>query len=190
MPTRKVLAGFTLIELLVTVVLLSLLAGMASTSWSTVIGSSKHRQMINELRLVFAVARSYATDKRGLTTICPLSEAQKCVDDWSLPIAIFTDKNNDKRPDSGRIHRIFNPVPSRSQLYSRTAGRGYFQLAPDGMSHGTLGSLVACSNMPNAPARMSYIALNIGGRLRVLDDKDGDGTIKLPWGPVLTCPKT
>lgn len=190
MPTRKVLAGFTLIELLVTVILLSLLAGMASTFWSALIGSSKHRQMINDLRLVFAVARSYATDKRGLTTICPLSEAQKCVDDWSLPIAIFTDKNNDKRPDNGRIHRSFNPVPSRSHIYSRTAGRGYFQLAPDGMSHGTLGSLVACSNIPGSQVRMSYLALNMGGRLRVLDDKDGDGTIKLPWGPVLTCPRT
>ncbi|MEO9524982.1 GspH/FimT family protein [Marinobacter alexandrii] len=190
MPTRKALMGFTLIELLVTVVLLTLLAGMASTSWSTLIASSQHRQMVNDLHLVFAVARSYATDKRGLTTICPLSEAQKCVDDWSLPISIFTDKNNDRRPDNGQIHRVFNPVPSRSTIYSRTAGRGYFQLAPDGMSHGTLGSLVACSNMPGAPNRMSYIAMNFGGRLRVLDDKDGDGTIKLPWGPVLTCPKT
>lgn len=190
MPTRNALMGFTLIELLVTVVLLTLLAGIASTSWSTLIAASQHRQMVNDLRLVFAVARSYATDKRGLTTICPLSTAQKCVDDWSLPIAIFTDKNNDKRPDNGRIHRVFSPVSSRSRMYSRTAGRGYFQLASDGMSHGTLGSLVACSSMPDAPPRMSYIALNIGGRLRVLDDQDGDGVIQLPWGPVLTCPKT
>lgn len=188
MPTRKALMGFTLIELLFTVVLLALLAGMASMSWSTLIGSSKHRQMINDLRLVFAVARSYATDKRGLTTVCPLSASQRCIDDWSLPIAVFTDKNNDKRPDNGKILRLFKPVPEKSTLYSRTAGRGYFQLAPDGMSRGTMGSLVACTSVPGSATQMSYVALNIGGRLRVLSDANGDGEIKLPWGPVLTCP--
>ena len=188
MPTRKLLAGFTLVELVIALVLLSLLAGMASTSWNTLVTSSRHRQMVNDIRLMFSVARSYATDKRGLTTVCPLSESQRCVDDWSLPIAVFTDKNNDKRPDNGKIHRLFKPVPDRSALYSRTAGRGYFQLAPDGMSRGTMGSLVACSTVPGSATQMSYLALNIGGRLRVMSDTDGDGKIKLPWGPVLTCP--
>lgn len=188
MLTRKSHSGFTLVELVITLVLLSLLAGMASTSWNTLMTSSRHRQMVNDIRLMFSVARSYATDKRGLTTVCPLSKAQKCVDDWSLPVAVFTDKNNDKRPDNGKIHRLFRPVPDRSTLYSRTAGRGYFQLAPDGMSRGTMGSLIACSGASGSARQMSYLALNIGGRLRVLDDSDGDGKIKLPWGPVLTCP--
>lgn len=187
MPTRRLAAGFTLVELVISLVLLSLLAGMASHYWDSQIRSSQHRQMVSNFRLMFAVARSYATDHRGLTTICPLSDAQRCVDDWTLPIAVFMDKDNDKRPDAGKVFRLFEPLPRHSQVYSRTAGRGYFQLAPNGMSHGTLGSLVACSQMAEAPAKISYIALNIGGRLRVLEDEDEDGTIKLPWGPVLHC---
>ncbi len=187
MPTRRFSAGFTLVELIIALALLVLLAGMASHSWHSQIRSSQHRQMVSNFQQLFAVARSYATDQRGLTTICPLSEAQRCVDDWSLPIAVFMDKNNDKRPDGGKIHRFFEPVPHHAHVYSRTAGRGYFQLAANGMSHGTLGSLVACSQMVEAPAKISYIALNIGGRVRVLKDEDEDGTIKLPWGPVLRC---
>ncbi|MCS5563415.1 GspH/FimT family pseudopilin [Marinobacter sp.] len=188
MPSRNSLAGYTLIELMATLVLFALLAGMASASWNTVIGLNRHRDMVNEVQLMFAVARSYATNHRGLTTLCPLSQAQKCVDDWTLPVGIFTDRDNDKRPDDGRIHRVFQPVSQNSSIASRTAGRGYFQLASDGMSHGTLGSLIVCTPVPDAAPHLTYIALNMGGRIRVLNDTDGDGRIKLPWGPVLTCP--
>lgn len=56
------------------------------------------------------------------------------------------------------------------------------------MSHGTMGSLVACSTSTNGGFNMSYLALNIGGRIRTLHDEDGDGSIRLPWGTTVTCP--
>ncbi|WP_170005832.1 GspH/FimT family protein [Marinobacter guineae] len=182
--------GFTLVELVLTLALLAFLAGIASTSWTRLISETRHTDIVNGTYRMFALARSYAVHQKTLTTICPLSAALRCIDDWNRPVSVFPDRNNDKRPDNGRIHRVFNLTKSNSRLYSRTAGRGYFQLAPNGMSHGTMGSLVACSQSGDQSAAMSYLALNIGGRLRTLRDKDGDGAIRLPWGTTITCPST
>lgn len=190
MHSRKTSQGFTLIELVVTLTLVAVLAGLASTSWTSLIASTRHTDVINDAHRMFALARSYAINQRILTTICPLSASLTCTDDWNKPVSIFPDENNDKRPDNARVHHVFNLAKGHSRLYSRTAGRGYFQLSPNGMSHGTMGSLVACSRSGDGSIEMSYLALNIGGRLRRLHDDDEDGTIKLPWGTTLTCPQT
>jgi len=190
MISWKTSQGFTLIELVVTLTLIAILAGLASTSWTSLIASTRHKDVVNDTHRMFALARSYAINRRTLTTVCPLSISLKCTDDWSNTVSIFPDENNDKRPDNARVYQVFNLAKNHSRLYSRTAGRGYFQLSPNGMSHGTMGSLVACSHSGDGSIEMSYLALNIGGRLRHLHDDDGDGTIKLPWGTTLTCPKT
>ena len=182
--------GFPRGELILPLGLLAILAGIASTSWTRLVSENRHTDVVNSTLRMFALARSYAVHQKTLTTICPLSAAVRCIDDWNKPVSVFPDRNNDKRPDNGRIHRVFDLSKSHSRLYSRTAGRGYFQLAPNGMSHGTMGSLVACSQSGNQSSAMSYLALNIGGRLRTLRDKDGDGAIRLPWGTTVTCPST
>jgi type IV fimbrial biogenesis protein FimT len=50
-----------------------------------------------------------------------------------------------------------------------------------------MGSLVACTSAGDSLLEMSYLALNIGGRLRTLADDDNDGIITLPWGATVTC---
>jgi len=179
--------GLTLIEVILTVALLSILASFATTSWTQLVSSTRHTEMVNATHRMFAAARSHAVHRKTLTTICPLSASGQCVDDWSQPISIFPDSDNDKRPDGSRIHRTFSLSATKSILISRTAGRGYFQFAADGMSHGTMGSLIACS-VGGDRVRMSYLALNIGGRLRTLNDEDQDGIITLPWGTTVSCP--
>jgi type IV fimbrial biogenesis protein FimT len=179
--------GLTLIEVILAIALFSILASIAATSWTQLVSSSRHTEMVNSTHRMFAAARSHAVHHKTLTTICPLSASGQCFDDWSQPISIFPDSNNDKRPDNASIHRTFNLSSTNSILTSRTAGRGYFQFAADGMSHGTMGSLIACS-VGGDRVRMSYLALNIGGRLRTLSDEDQDGIITLPWGTTVSCP--
>lgn len=186
-PFRK-LQGFTLIEVLLTLSIFALLAGFVSTSLTPLLSSNRHIDVINTTTRMFALARSHAIHSNTLTTICPLSSAMECIDDWNKPVSVFPDANNDRRPDDGEIYQRFEPGNEMSTLYSRTAGRGYFQLSSDGMSHGSMGSLVVCTRSGTGSPRMSYIALNIGGRIRVLNDEDQDGVIRLPWGATLTCP--
>ncbi len=180
-------SGFTLVEAVLTVILLATLAGMASISWSNVVSNNRHHNLINDTHRMFATARSFAVHHNTLTTICPLSANMQCIDDWNQPISIFPDRDNYKRPDSGKIHKVFELGNPSSHLFSRTAGRGYFQFSSDGMSHGTMGSLVACSGVNTGEYRMTYMAINIGGRLRSLGDENRDGKITLPWGTTISC---
>lgn len=188
LPRRN--QGLTLIELVITLALMGLVAGLASASWTSLISANYHTAMIHETQRMFALARSYSVNRKTLTTICPLSTEMKCTDNWNNPVSIFPDADNNKRPDNSRIYQVLSLTKGRSSLSSRTAGRGYFQLEPNGMSHGTMGSLVACSPGEDNSVEMTYMALNIGGRLRILRDNDKDGVIKLPWGTTITCPTT
>lgn len=188
MDARSKNQGLSLIELTIITALLAIIAGFASASLGSLVNTSRHIAIVNETQRMFSLARSYAVSRGTLTTICPLSSEQKCSDNWNAPISIFPDANNDKQPDNAVIYREVSLAIKGTTLYSRTAGRGYFQLAPDGMSHGTIGSIVACSSIKQSKFEMTYMALNMGGRLRILRDDDKDGVITLPWGTTTSCP--
>ncbi|MDI9246788.1 GspH/FimT family pseudopilin [Marinobacter sp. CHS3-4] len=193
MPRFYKVRGFTLIEALITLTIFALITGFVSSSLAPLVAANRHSESVNEAMRMFSIARSYAIHRNSLTTLCPLSPAsQKCTDDWSLPVSVFPDSNNDKRPDSGKIYQLFTPATEQSTIFSRTAGRGYFQLGADGMSRGSMGSLVVCTPAETGKrhTKMTYIALNIGGRVRALADKDKDGRLTLPWGTVISCPPT
>ena len=179
--------GLTLVELLIAIALFSILAGIASTSWTSLVAANRHAELVNKTHRLFATGRSHAVHQKILTTICPLSAGGRCVDQWDLPVSVFPDRDNNKQPDGGEIHRTFQLSENHSVLISRTAGRGYFQFSANGMSHGSMGSLIACTR-DGGTFELSYLALNIGGRLRAVHDDDGNGEILLPWGTKINCP--
>lgn len=176
--------GYTFLEVLIVIVIIGILASWALSSWSTVIGNTRQRTLINDYHTLFSFGRWQAASISGIVTICPLSSEQQCIDDWSLPVHVFADQNRDGKPDEQIIRTM--PAPgSRSRARSRTAGSGYIRFADNGMVHGRTGGIVLCT--PGASTELVYLAVNKGGRFRAEYDRDRDGRILTASGDSITC---
>ncbi|MEE2762074.1 MAG: GspH/FimT family pseudopilin [Pseudomonadota bacterium] len=186
MHAPKKLAGYTLPELVITVSILAIATGFATQTWTTFVGNSRHRVILENYHALFAFARWTAASRRATITACPLSSERQCVDDWSRPVAVFLDENKDRKPDNDLILRQVQVDLTSFTLRSRTAGRGYFRFNEKGMSEGSMGSLVLCPE-DTSQGTMTYMPVNIAGRFRVEYDHDRDGIIRLPWGTKLSC---
>ena len=182
----KPIGGFTLPELIITIAIVAILMGIATPIWHEWTERAAHRTVVNQYHTLFSFARWSAASRHSLVTVCPLSDQEKCTDNWQQPISVFFDANNDKKPDNGTILRTFSFHAARFRIRSRTGGRGYLQFNARGMIHGATGSVILCPKSANGTA-MSYMAVNKGGRFRVEHDTDGDGIIKLPWGVNISC---
>lgn len=178
-------SGFTLLELLIVLVFIAIAGSYTLTSWGSWVDTSRHRNLILSYQDHFAYARWEAVSSKKIVTICPLSTAGICTDDWNREVSVFHDVDRDRKPDGGNVLRIISS-PEGFKVTSRTGGKGYLRFSPNGMTHGMTGSLVVCSSHARKN-QMSYLALNKGGRLRIQHDDDQDRIIKLPWGATLKC---
>lgn len=180
--------GVTLIELLIAMIIISIVSGLTISSWTGFIERNKHRKIIQTYHQTFEYARWMAASSKSLVTVCPLGEDSTCIDDWSLPVSIFPDTDNDKKPDAGQVWRRVEPPPKPYSVKSRTAKRGYLQFSSDGMVHGGSGGLVLCPDQAGAGRKISYMAVNKGGRFRSQSVGSHIGSIKLKWGALIECP--
>ena len=179
--------GFTLVELLVTLTIIVVVAGMVAPNLSQLILANAKASSVNTYLGSFAHARHQAVNNRIITAICPLDANGECTDNWNLEVAIFPDDNRDQKPDGGETWRVIKPANPRLRAHSRTAGTGSFHFGPDGILHGTTGSIVLCPD-DTSSGQMTYIPVSRGGRARQVIDEDGDGLINLSWGGQVTCP--
>ena len=177
--------GLTLVELLITLIILSITFSFAVPAMDCEIAQSRQRELIATYNGAFSFARSQAVHTGALVTICPLSSGNRCVNDWTLPAAIFPDRDKNLRPDSNTVWKLIPPV-TNYRIKSRTGGRGYLTFGPNGLIHGASGSLIACPEQ-NSQQPMSYLSVNRGGRFRAVHDKDFDNKIRLSWGAVIQC---
>lgn len=178
-------SGFTLVELLIVLVFIAIAGSYTFSSWGGWVDTSRHRNLILSYQDHFAYARWEAVSSGKVVTICPLSVADVCTDDWNRQVFVFHDNDRDGKPDGDDVLRIISR-PEGFKVTSRTGGKGYLRFSPNGTTHGMAGSLVVCSSH-DRKSLMSYLALNKGGRLRVQHDEDKDSVIKLPWGTTLKC---
>jgi type IV fimbrial biogenesis protein FimT len=177
--------GLTLVELLITLIIISITFSFAVPAMDRELAKSRQRELIATYHGAFSFARSQAINTGVHVTICPLSSANKCTDDWTLPAAIFPDTDRDEQPDNDNIWKFIQPVTSY-HIKSRTGGRGYLTFGPSGLIHGASGSLIACPGQTSRQP-MSYLKVNRGGRFRAVHDNDGDNKIRLAWGALIQC---
>ena len=183
-PSRNA-SGFTLLELLIVLAFIAIAGSYTLSSWGGWVDTSRHRNLILSYQNHFAYARWEAVTSGKIVTICPLSAASICIDDWNNNVSVFHDNDRDGQPDGGAVLRVISR-PEGFSVRSRTGGRGYLRFSPNGTTHGMTGSLVVCS-IHDRKNLMSYLALNKGGRLRIQHDEDQDSAITLPWGTELEC---
>lgn len=177
--------GFTLIELLITLIILAIVMSIAIPAMEREVSDARQRELVITYNGAFSFARSQAITNSVHVTLCPLAPDNRCVDNWTLPAAIFPDADRNQQPDDDTVWKLIQPV-QKYRIKSRTGGRGYLTFGPAGVMHGASGSLVACAG-PNSSQPMSYLTVNRGGRFRVVHDKDNDNQIRLSWGALIEC---
>lgn len=177
--------GLTLVELLITLIVISITLSIAVPAMDSEIANARQRALISTYHGAFSFARSQAVNTGVFVTICPLSSGNRCIDDWTLPAAIFPDSDKNLKPDGNTVWKLIQPV-TNYRIKSRTGGRGYLTFGPNGLIYGASGSLVACPKS-GAHQPMSYLTVNRGGRFRAVHDKDGDQKIRLSWGALIQC---
>lgn len=187
MRQRLLQSGFTILEALITTVVIAIMAGFAAPTMGRWLDDTRHRTLVSSYHQTFSYARWQAVTQRHVVTICPLSELGRCIDDWSREVSVFPDADTDQTPDSGIIWRVVSPPPAQFVVTSRTGGRGYIQLAPSGLAHGPAASLMICPKTSTSGGRMSYLAMNRGGRFRAEHAAPGKRRMTLSWGAKLSC---
>jgi type IV fimbrial biogenesis protein FimT len=113
-PTK----GFTLFELVLTLLLVSLLAGLAIPSLAGTLARQRQSVEINALFHAVHLARKESIMRKKVVSLCPTRDGKVCTPsrDWSTGWLMFENRDRDSPPqiDSGEplllTHQIVAPV--------------------------------------------------------------------------------
>ena len=181
------LKGFTFVELLIAVAILSITFSAALPSLSSMIGHRKADSSVDTLITVFSLARSEAVLSNQIVTICPTNDFINCSGDWIDPLMAFTDGDNSKSiTGDEKLIYTFNTQDTGIALEVHPTHKNYFQYAGTGLSHGTPGNIVFCSNTGNVQFARQ-IVISFSGRIRISRDTNQDGVVDDSYGDSLVC---
>ena len=88
--------GFTLLESMLSLAILMTLTSIAVPSFLDLTIKLRVDKEISILYRLLLITRNTAINSGIDTTLCPLVN-NACTDDWSLPLYVFLDKNNNKQ---------------------------------------------------------------------------------------------
>lgn len=179
-------AGLTLVELCASLAIVAIVSAYALPAFSQWVKRYRYETAIESIRDSLVFARSAAIRESRLTIACPWSKKTGCHSDWTSQIAVFIDSNHDLQPDNGKILRFFEAEPPGS-LTPRPASKRYFRFSPTGLLHGQAGGFVFCPEAGSPMSELKYMAINFGGRARLVSDNNMDGEITTSSGDLLSC---
>ena len=156
--------GFTLYELTLTVLLVALLAGIATPGLAKLLARQQQTVEINTLLGAVYLARKESILKRRVATLCPSHDFRSCASDgdWSGWI-LFINEDRDSPPvvDPGEDIIKTHQVSENIKILSNRAG--FAQRAT--RLRATNGTLVFCHRRGLVPSKALVISFT--GRPRV-----------------------
>jgi type IV fimbrial biogenesis protein FimT len=181
--------GFTLIELLIVVLLISIFVGLGLPSLKHLLAESRGKAAIGQMRALFAFARQQALTGGEATTLCAVEHSGRCVRDWTAghEIAVFIDRNADRRLDSGDrlLRRVAWPVVDAELSWRASLGRSYLSFESTGATWQN-GTLYYCPRSRD-PRHARALVISQTGRSYLPGDSNGDGIREDRSGRNLEC---
>ena len=157
--------GFTLFELLITLLLVTLIMGVALPNFSATLARQRQRVEIDALFHAIHRARKESIMRRKVVSLCPSANGHACGsgDDWSLGWILFenVDRDSPPRVDPGEAVLVRHRVSERIRI---TANRRAFTLRATFL-RATNGTLVICDR--NAEIIPRALIVSYTGRPRV-----------------------
>ncbi len=186
---RKSVAGTTLPELVTVLTLVGMLVSLAAPNLQSMIERSRSQASAQELVGLLALARNHAVHHHTRVTLCPSDDEQHCGTDWSQPLILFADPDNNRiRDPSETLYRTLD-LGAQHRITASLAGKPYFQYQSTGLPGSPKGNLVLCPH--HGDARFAQqVVINFLGRVRLATDRDKDGYLKDSSGKPLSCTST
>ncbi|UYF99396.1 GspH/FimT family pseudopilin [Halomonas sp. GD1P12] len=156
--------GFTLLELVVALLIAVILTHGASSHLQALGHAVALKSEINRFQRAFSLARNTAITKRRTVTLCPITHARQCSNDWSQPLAVI-ETALDGGHASRRVVRIFPTHPDSDITYNR--GWRQVRYTPLGHTSGFNGTFYLCNGADTG----RVLVLSQLGRLRVNEQR-------------------
>jgi type IV fimbrial biogenesis protein FimT len=163
--------GFTLVELLVGMAIVYVVLGFAAPSAKRIVDSHRMAANINHTSALLRFARNHAISHYETTKVCPAKDFIKCTKNWTEPLIVFTDLNNNNvRDQNERLLSASSAAPKQHKIAGPKSAIRFFESG----ENASPGSIVICPvSNDNTLARALYVSLQ--GRIRLSVDYNRDG---------------
>jgi type IV fimbrial biogenesis protein FimT len=138
------------------------------------------------MMVLLSFARSEAVSTGHTVTFCSSTDGIECSHGTTNWLLIFFDRNNNQQAEPNETLRRETPYASNIRYILKvSAHRTYLRFRPEGTALEP-GSLTLCTkNNDNSLA--AQLIINFGGRVRVAQDSDHDGTPEDSEGNPVDC---
>ncbi len=178
--------GFTLIELMVSTVILGILLSTATPAFNHLLDNFHAKHALSSLTNALTHARMLALKNELNITVCPMQKKQ-CTYDWSQPLAIFTDLNQNLQLDRHEtLHISISNQIKDGYWQKKKSKNNYIRFNPLGHAFSSATSFLYCPDSgKNKYAKQLVISFQ--GRIRTNHYLSRRGTPYAALAP-LSCP--
>ncbi len=157
--------GFTLIELIISLAIFTILLTVAVPNLSWFMDNYKAKQSLQTLQRALNSARTLALNRSQPITLCPM-QGTTCHNDWSSPLAIFYDRDQDLILDN--TETLLLTVSNEAQegyWQKKRSQQNYIKFTPQGHAFSSATTFLYCPDS-GKHSLAKQLVINFQGRIR------------------------